>query len=139
MKVTRDVVSDLWPVYESGEASADTKALVEEFVAGDPAFAATLRGALELPKAAARMSSGAEAQALRRTRDLIYGRGWLRGVRLVALVLTVFAVARGLMDTTWTVSPRVFVGDTIGAIVAWTIYAVALSWQRRKTLRPGNR
>ena len=135
MKVTRDVVSDLWPVYESGEASADTKALVEEFLAGDAAFAARLRSALELPRAEAAMPPRAEAQALRRTRDLIYGRGWLRGVRLVALVLTVFAVSRGLMDTTWTVSPRVFVGDTIGAIVAWTIYAVALSWQRRKALR----
>jgi hypothetical protein len=135
MKVTRDVISDLWPVYESGEASAETKALVEEFLAGDPAFAAALHGALALPRAEAQMSQEAETQALKRTRDLVQGRGWIRGVRLVALVLTVFAVSRVFMDTTWTVSPRVFVGDTVGAIVAWTVYAVALSHQRRKALR----
>lgn len=43
MTVTRDVVSDLWPLYASGEASADTRTLVEGFLAGDPAFAAALR------------------------------------------------------------------------------------------------
>ena len=43
MHVTRDVVSDLWPLYASGEASADTRALVDAFLAGDPAFAQSLR------------------------------------------------------------------------------------------------
>jgi len=38
MNVTHDVVSDLWPLYASGEASADTRALVDTFLAGDPAF-----------------------------------------------------------------------------------------------------
>ncbi len=36
MNVTRDVVIDLWPAYASGEASADTKNLVEEFFQRDP-------------------------------------------------------------------------------------------------------
>jgi len=39
MHVTRDVVRDLLPAYPSGEASADTNALVESFAAGDPALA----------------------------------------------------------------------------------------------------
>lgn len=43
MKVTRDVVIDLWPVYESGEASADTRAMVEEFLKEDPEFARLIR------------------------------------------------------------------------------------------------
>ena len=41
--VTRDVIADLWPVYRSGEASADTRRLVESYLAGDP----VLRGDLE--------------------------------------------------------------------------------------------
>ena len=45
LNVTRDVVADLWPVYEAGEATADTRALVDEFLANDPSFAQTLRAA----------------------------------------------------------------------------------------------
>lgn len=52
MTVTRDVIYDLLPTYFSGDASADTRRLVEEFLATDP----------ELKKMAARfgklMSTG---------------------------------------------------------------------------------
>jgi hypothetical protein len=139
MHVTRDVVSDLWPVYESGEASADTKALVEEFLAQDAPFAATLRGNLQLPALEARMSPESETIALERTRDLVHGRGWLRGVRLIALVLTVFAISRLFRDTTWTVSPRVFIGDAVGAVLAWTIYSVGIYVERKRVLRGSRR
>jgi hypothetical protein len=42
-KPTRDVVVDLWPLYVSGEASADTRALVEAFLAQDPELGERLR------------------------------------------------------------------------------------------------
>jgi anti-sigma factor RsiW len=42
-KLTRDVVVDLWPVYASGEASADTRALVEAFIELDPELGERLR------------------------------------------------------------------------------------------------
>lgn len=42
-KPTRDVVVDLWPLYVSGEASADTRALVDAFLAQDPELAGRLR------------------------------------------------------------------------------------------------
>jgi hypothetical protein len=135
MTITRDVISDLWPVYESGEASADTKALVEEFLAQDAAFGATLRGTLQLPAVEAQMSRDTETMALQRTRDLVHGRGWLRGVRLIALVLTVFAISRVFTDTTWTTSPRTFIGDSIGAAVAWSVYLVGIHVERRRALR----
>jgi hypothetical protein len=137
MKVTRDVVSDLWPAYEAGEASADTRALVDEFLAGDPALAETLRGAasVRLPALEVPMSPGNEAQALKRTRDLVRGHGWLRGVKLCALVFTVFALSRVFLDTTWTTSPKVFIGDTIGAAICWTIYSAGVAHIRRRALR----
>jgi hypothetical protein len=40
MKVTREVITDLLPVYYSKEASSDTRALIEEFFKQDPEFAA---------------------------------------------------------------------------------------------------
>jgi len=39
MKITRDVVYDLLPAYFAGEVSADTRALIDEFLATDPEFA----------------------------------------------------------------------------------------------------
>lgn len=39
MKVTRDVIRDLLPLHLAGEASADTRTLVEEFLKDDPEFA----------------------------------------------------------------------------------------------------
>jgi len=42
-KPTRDIVVDLWPLYVSGEASADTRALVEAFIAEDREFGERLR------------------------------------------------------------------------------------------------
>ena len=43
---TRDVVVDLWPLYVSGEASADTRALVEDFLEREPELGERLRGAV---------------------------------------------------------------------------------------------
>ncbi len=43
MKPTRNVIVDLWPLYASGEASPDTRALVEAFIAEDRAFGERLR------------------------------------------------------------------------------------------------
>ena len=43
--VTREVIADLWPIYSAGEASADTRALVDAFLREDPGFAQTLKEA----------------------------------------------------------------------------------------------
>lgn len=39
MEVTRDVILDLLPLYLDNEVSADTRALVEKFLAADPGLA----------------------------------------------------------------------------------------------------
>jgi ferric-dicitrate binding protein FerR (iron transport regulator) len=43
LEVTRDVVSDLWALSRSGDASPDSRALVDTFLAQDPSFSATLK------------------------------------------------------------------------------------------------
>jgi anti-sigma factor RsiW len=51
MEITRDVMLDLMPLYMAGEASADTRALVEEYLKTDPQLAniAEQRAAMDLP------------------------------------------------------------------------------------------
>ena len=43
LEVTRNVVKDLWPLYRAGEASPDSKALVDAFLVEDSAYASTLK------------------------------------------------------------------------------------------------
>lgn len=76
MTITQDVVTDLLPAYLSGEASADTKALVDEFLTGHPQFAAVVhaarRGFTEsLPADQRAMAPDLEREAVRRTRAVI--------------------------------------------------------------------
>ena len=65
-KVTRDVVSDLWPLYRSGEASADSQALVDAFLSEDGPFASMLQESERLldAKPALRLSPDAERRLL---------------------------------------------------------------------------
>ncbi len=135
LNVTRDVVADLWPLYEAGEASADTRKLVDEFLAGDHAFAETLRVKFPVGPPAPVVAPDAKLAALKRTRDLVHGNAWLRGLRLFALVITVFAIKRILDDTSWDVSPRVFIADAAIATIAWTAYGVLVNRYRKRSLR----
>jgi hypothetical protein len=136
MKVTRNVVTDLWPIYESGEASPDTRALVDDFLANDQEFARRLREQPPpLPGAAVSVVPDGEATALRRTRDLVHGHSWLRGLRLMALVLTIFSISRLFSDATWIVSPRVFIADALLATTCWTAYGLLLHGYRKRSLQ----
>lgn len=43
MKISREVIGDLLPAYFSGEASQESRALVEQFLRDDPQFAAEVQ------------------------------------------------------------------------------------------------
>jgi ferric-dicitrate binding protein FerR (iron transport regulator) len=47
MNVSRDVITDLLPLYLAGEASTGTRALLEDYLRENPAFASTVREAAE--------------------------------------------------------------------------------------------
>jgi hypothetical protein len=65
MNVTREVVTDLLPIYFSGEASGDTKVLVEDYFRQDPDFERIARSAatpLETLRAAAPIAASREKE-----------------------------------------------------------------------------
>ena len=41
--ITRDIISDLYVLYSSGDATADSRKLVDEFLSQDPELAASLK------------------------------------------------------------------------------------------------
>lgn len=65
MNVSRAIIDDLYPLYEAGEASAESRALIEQYLAEHPAEAATLRAAIELPLV--EPPPDLEARSLKRT------------------------------------------------------------------------
>lgn len=84
MNVTREVVKDLLPLYASGEASRDTRALVEAFLSHDPELARladSIRSGEGVP-AAVPAPGDAGHVALVRTKALLRRR-----TRLLAMAL----------------------------------------------------
>ncbi|HEV3344820.1 MAG TPA: hypothetical protein VG125_30870 [Pirellulales bacterium] len=136
MNVTREVIHDLWPVYASGEASADTRALVQEFLRQDPDLAALLReeedqGLLrqEVPK----LSPDREGQALSKTKRQLRGPVWLF---FLAMMFSCFAFGRIISDTSWDVSPVNFIVTAAIAGLFWSAFFTRLFWIRHFVYRP---
>jgi anti-sigma factor RsiW len=86
MTVTAEVIKDLLPLYVAGQGSADTQALVEEFLRTDPQLAALAAALHEeedrIPQPAS-MPPGAERTALATTRSLLRRRSYLLGFALM--------------------------------------------------------
>lgn len=95
MNVTQDVMNDLLPVYFSGEASADTRTLVEDYFRENPEFERIARGSAK-PLDALRAVTTVAPEAEREKRDLECVRHELRRNKVffgVALFLTLVPLA----------------------------------------------
>ncbi|MDX2154772.1 MAG: hypothetical protein SFV54_28780 [Bryobacteraceae bacterium] len=91
MNVPRNVVLDLIPVYLAGEASAETKALVEQFAAADAEIAALLSADREIGLPAPAPFHEKSKETLMITKRLIQLRATLFGLALF-FSLTPFSV-----------------------------------------------
>jgi anti-sigma factor RsiW len=94
MTISRNVIQDLIPIYAAGEASAETQALVEDFLQGDAKLAAEVEQA-KSSLATKTLSGGDpmrlpqnhELQALLNTRKELSQRSWTLGL---AIAFTMF-------------------------------------------------
>ncbi len=132
MKVTRDVVKDLLTVYLAGEASGDTRALVEEWLRGDPELARQAEQAarIDLPAAPA-VPPTIGKRALDRTRGLLRWRMILLGTAIYVTTLPLSVTFNrsgfnGLLIDNW---PERAVVITIAGVL-WFFY-----WRMSRRLR----
>ena len=127
MSITRPVILDLWPAYASGEASAETRTLVEEFLRTDPEFALALRENPFSGIAPPPLPADVEINAFARARRRLRGFPWLLQL---AMLFSASAFARIVSDTSWDVSPRNFIITAAIAICFWIAFFVTL-WRMR--------
>jgi anti-sigma factor RsiW len=136
MKITDDVIRDLLPLYLEGEVSADTRSLVEAYLAERPSLAAEARGAasFRLPRMTAGAAQDAERVVLRRTRHLLRLRFWTRFVAIFCTVMPFSFVfdSTGLHWLIWTGHASMAVTSLVLAAGAWIATAIV---ERR--LKPG--
>ncbi len=134
MEVSSTVISDLWPVYASGEASPASRALVEAFLAADPALAQALHDSsgvtLGVTKAPA-LPPDHELKTLALTKRRLWGYLWLLQL---AIMFSCFAFGRIVADTSWDVSPRNFIITASLAAVCWIAFFVSLIRIRARVL-----
>lgn len=134
MTVTGNVIRDLIPVYLAGEASSDTKRLVEQYAATDREIAALIAEANVGLPAPPPLNPDGEIATIQRTRKTVTLRSWLLAGALFFSLLP-GSVRGGPDGVHWLVRshPRLAALFAGVAIVLWTAYFV----QRRRLRAAG--
>lgn len=125
MKITRDVITDLLPVYLSGEASADTRTLIEEFLTENPEFAELIAEQNQpLEKTNINLPKENEMKTLENTKSLLRKRSLYLAFAIFFSLFTVsFKFGAGGIQWMWADSPIVAVVCLIVGVVMWVGYA----------------
>jgi hypothetical protein len=125
--VTKEIVLDLLPVYIAGDASADTRSLVEEFLAQDPELRALVESARnprlpETPQVDELQSL--EIKSLDRTRRLLNRKMWLFSFSLVFSLLPMSFIfdSHGIVFLMARDHPLIAGGSLLAALAGWIAY-----------------
>ena len=124
MNVTQNVIHDLLPAYLAGEASADTVALVEEFLRQDPDLVRTVEAlrANPLPDLPAALRPTREKETLTVTKKLLRLRGTLMGLAIFMTLLPLrFRFGDGRIRWTFLqeMPPETTALICLGALACW--------------------
>jgi hypothetical protein len=133
-KVTRDVITDLYPLYVASEASNDTRQLVEEFLAKHAEFARILADGAEGSLAVSPppgLPADHELKTLARVKRRLGGPIW---ALLLAMIFSGGAFGRIVSDTSFDVSPRNFIIIAAIALCFWVVFFIKLYRGRRSLL-----
>ena len=128
MNVTREIVKDLLPLYVAGEASAESRAAVEEWLRADPELArlaAALRDDRALAPAASVTPASGQA-ALMATKTLLRRRSWLLALALMftGLPLSFVYDNSGLRFFMLRDAPLVSLTTLAAALGLWIAFAM---------------
>ena len=124
--VSRDVIMDLLPAYLSGEASADTRSLIEDYMKQDAEFATHVKSEAKgilSPGVLRSLSPDREMEAMRRTKRLLRRRAWhLAAAIFFTLTAVSYQYGPEGFKWTWHDAPSVSVLLLVVGAVFWVVY-----------------
>ena len=127
MNVTKDIINDLIPLYAANECSADTRALVEEYLQRNPRQAEEFRRVMNtpVPGGVPAPKDLGEMQAFREARRRLRLRSWLMGLAIFFSLTPFWFISTDTISW-WMLrdAPRSAVMYAGIGVVLWTIYAV---------------
>jgi ferric-dicitrate binding protein FerR (iron transport regulator) len=132
--VTRDIIADLYPLYLSGDVSADSRKMVETFLSEDQEFARSLAETGRDSLAAYAQPSlppDHELKTLAKVKRRLWGP---MGLLQLAIFASCVAFGRIVSDTSFDVSPRKFIVTAVIAACFWVAFFVKLFRGRRAVL-----
>ena len=124
--ITKNVIGDLYPLYAEDECSADTRALVEEYLRANPDHARELGRIMTAPVPGLRLSPAQldETAALRRARRAVRWRATVMGFAIF-FSLAPFSVSHINGQTHWLLveSPLIAALYALVGAGLWLAYA----------------
>jgi hypothetical protein len=143
MKVTQNVVDDLLPLYQAGEASADTRALVEAFFRENPEFErgvaarTALTDSLQVPPPPI-PDPNLERTTLEKTRRFVRARTIFLGLAIALWVIpfTFTFDEHGLRWIMWRDNPLQAI-SCIALSTAISTVQTFLDWRRGRAAKLG--
>ena len=137
MQITRDVILDLAPLYLTGDASADTRVLVDEYLAANPELARWMeeQRTRVFEPLTATPPVDLQARALKRARRRLAVQRWLFGIGwyFVALSLTVEYSTRNRQLVEWHFVARDHPAVSLGCLTVTAICWCAYATMRRRS------
>ena len=133
MNVTKEIINDLIPLYAANECSADTRALVDEYLQRNPQQAEELRRVMgtSVPQGVPSAKSLDEVRSFREARRRLRRRTWLMALAIF-FSLAPFSFVWTSGRVWWLVRDApasAVVYAALGALF-WVIYAVDRSRSR---------
>jgi hypothetical protein len=125
MNVTKEVITDLFPLYVANECSKDSRALVEQYLRDNPSQAEELRRVMNtpVPGGAAKLAGSEEVRSLREARRRVRRQSWLMGLAIFfSLVPFSFLVTGGKIYWVFRESPSTAIIYGLLGIVCWGAY-----------------
>jgi hypothetical protein len=126
MKITKDIINDLIPLYAANECSGDTRALVEEYLQQNPQQAEELRRIMgtPLPGAVPPAKNLEETLSFREARRRLRHRNWLMALAIFFSLAPLSFFSDG--GRTWWMlrdAPRSALVYAALGVVFWILYA----------------
>lgn len=125
MNVTKEVITDLFPLYVANECSKDSRALVDQYLKDNPGQAEELKRIMNtsVPGGTAQLAGSEEVRTLREARRRVRRQSWLMGLAIFfSLVPFSFLITGGKINWVFRESPSTAIIYGLLGVVFWGAY-----------------